>query len=236
MACTLNRMRRTGLWLCCFATLALGCSGDDGGGANIDGSVADADPNAPDAMPVADAGPPPDACTGQTPLEVQDDGTGRASPVIITEISIAGNYVELFNPGLIDVDLGALVSERWCDQPSYPFLNRDPIVVRAGEFRTIDFDFRTGATAEDGGELAIYANGGFGTGTNVLDFVCWGTPRSAEASRRDEANAGQKWDVLVECSPAIPSGGALRRIDNKDGANPADYEPIATPDPTNCGP
>ena len=207
-----------------------------------DAAVVDANPV--DATPVdaavSDAAIP-DASTPicNAPLDPQPDGSTVADPepaIVISEIN-PGNYIEVYNRSnaAVDLSMAPFDDDRWCAQPEYP--NVTPaITIPALSYAELDWDADLSNQANDSaGELALYANGGFGSSANVLDFVCWGpTPVGPGGTRIDEAIGAGKW--TGDCLPAIPTDGAINRLPSNTGISAADYTVLAPPNPQTCTP
>lgn len=151
--------------------------------------------------------------------------TGDAE-LVISKIDIATRRVEVFNPGSAPFTLG---EHQWCDQPRYDDMaGTGPTTIPAGGYAI--FTLPAGWLGASG-ELAIYSSGPFGTADNVIDFVCWGTPRAEGGSRRDEATAGGNWSG--DCAPA-PTMGAIVRRPSTSGADAASYDTTVAFEPTSC--
>jgi hypothetical protein len=212
--------------------LVFACSGDDGsdGGDNPDasnGPLPDADPDAPDAVPLPDAEPLP-ACAED--LGTQDDGSSanETNPnIVISEVD-PGEFIELYNAGSGTVMLSA-TGYRWCNNRNYSTgFTAHNFTIPAGGRRVIEWPGGNGS--ETNGDVSIYANGSFTIGSSILDYVCWGNAGSP--NRNSEANLVGKWSG--NCADSIPAGGSLVRRANREGIQASDYETQNTPDPEDC--
>lgn len=202
--------------------------GDDDDVAQVDAAVSiDGAAGAPDA-PGIDAAPPADAavCT-ETLLVTEDRSTVGLFDIVISEISIDGDYVELFNITDTDVVLTGLTTHRWCSFPSYAAVNADAVTVPAGGFATIPFPI-DGQT-EAGGELVLYSDDNYTVPGSVLDYLCWGT---GGTTRKATAETANKWSG--GCVDAIPSGGAIHRNQDEEGDVAGDYTANGTQTPMSC--
>ncbi|RMH38745.1 MAG: hypothetical protein D6689_18745, partial [Deltaproteobacteria bacterium] len=183
----------------------------------------------PDAAPAPD-GTPADA--GACPeFLVADDGTAVGLfDVVISELSVAGGYLELFNHTDSDVDLSTLTGHRWCVFPTYPLVSADAVTVPAHGFATIPLPAAS-SLSEAGGELVLYKDSAYASPNSVLDYLCWGTGQKV---RKATAEAAGKWSG--DCLPAIPAGGAIHRNTGQEGIDATDYTVDATQSPLNCAP
>lgn len=225
------------------------CGGGDDGGDDdapaADASVggpdapvtptADAMPGAPDAMPgMFDAGPDamPTACADA--LAPIDDDTdlpaGGIPDVIISEVR-PGAFVEVYNTtgAAIDLSTPPQSGYYWCNRPFYGAVNT-AVTVPARSYAQLPWP--GGTSSEASGEYVLYKNSSFGTGLNILDYVCWGALPGV--NRNTEATGVDKWSGA--CAAAIPSGGSLARKLGVAGTSAADYETLATPTPMTCTP
>jgi hypothetical protein len=196
-----------------------------------DGGVAGTDASAVDAAGEVDA-PGPTPCVAPD-LDVQDDGTsqGHAS-VVISEIN-PGDYVELFNRTDQPVDVATLTEHQWCSYPSYRPVRDDVITIAAKGYATIPFP-TTGQSDADG-ELVLYASASYTTGTEVLDYVCWGNGETIrQIPAQGNPTGSNKWNG--GCVASIPDGGSLHRIAGNNGKDVAHYEVNANNTPETCAP
>ncbi len=209
--------------------LAIACGGDDDDDvASVDAAAAiDATAGAPDAREI-DAAPPADAavCT-ETLLVTADGSTVGLFDIVISEISIAGDYVELFNITDTDVALSGLTTHKWCAFPNYAAVSADTVTVPAGGFATIPFPI--GGQTEAAGELVLYSDDSYTTPGSVLDYLCWGTGGTMRKATAETAN---KWSG--GCVDAIPTGGAIHRNQDEEGDVAGDYTANGTQTPMSC--
>lgn len=182
----------------------------------------DADPNQPDA-------PPLPTCDASA-LDPQDDGSAAGVfDIVISEISIDGDFVELYNNTGSDIALSSLTTHKWCSRPSYTSVNADgSVVVPAKGYATIPFP--TSVPTNGGGDLVLYLDSAYANTSSVLDYVCWGT--GGDATRKATAETAGKWSG--GCAPAIPSGGSLVRGVTTAGDSATDYTTAGTPTPETC--
>jgi len=225
--------------------LSAACGDDDGD--DDDDVVADAAIGTPDALicpdagpvpdagPAPDAGPTPDAATAcATDLGVQDDGsTGGADTIpdlVISELN-PGDYLEVFNPtgSTVDISMTPYSAYRWCAPFQYAPL-APTISIPAGSYAVLDWPASFSNATDAGGEVILYRSSAFGTSSDILDFVCWGTYGS---SRKTQAESVAKWSGAC-VSGAIPAGGALHRNTGATGTTAADYTASASISPMTC--
>lgn len=196
-------------------------------------AAAPADAAAVDASVPVDAGPI-DAAVCAAPLNPLDDGSSATTtdpPVVISEIN-PGDYIEVYNrtASAIDFSLSPFDEYQWCS----PFIYRSvtpALTVPPLSYAVLDWPAAFDANAtDDGGQIILYPAFGFAMET-IHDFVCWG---SGSGARKIEAESIGKWDASAPCAPALPVGGAIHRLPNTDGTNPADYDVTAPPSPMTC--
>jgi hypothetical protein len=230
------------LGLTLLTGLAFGCGDDDGpvgpgtdagmrdAGTRDSGGGTDAGPDDDDAGPDEDAGPEEDA--GGV-----DGGGGGSCPdlmptepaaVIISQINLATREVELFNPRSEPVTFG---THQWCQRPRYEEMTTTgPITIAPGAYAVHSLPagwLGTGSAAS--GELAIYADGSFGSSGSIIDFVCWGT--APGTSRKSTAEAAGIWSG--DCAPA-PTMGAIVRRPSTAGDGASSYDTTAAFEATTC--
>jgi hypothetical protein len=196
-------------------------------------AAAPADASDVDASLPVDAGPI-DAAVCAAPLNPLDDGssaTTTAPPVVISEIN-PGDYIEVYNrtATAVDFSVGPFNAYEWCS----PFLYADftpGVTVPPLSYAVVDWPSGFDGNATDGGgQIILYPTASF-EGANMLDFVCWGT---GSLGRKGSAESIGKWDASAPCAPGLPVGGAIHRLPNTDGTNPADYDVTAPPSPMTC--
>ncbi len=139
---------------------------------------------------------------------------GYANPgeLVITQVDISSGDIELYNPSTTDVTIG---DHQWCGMGRQygGVASTGPTTVPAMGWAT----YNPGWTfAADGGEIALYANGSFGEGANIVDYVCWGTIPSP--NRFSEAGAGA-WSG--DCAAAAT--GDVIRLDATNGLDATGY-------------
>lgn len=162
-------------------------------------------------------------------LDVLDDGSGANGavglpPVVISEIN-PGDYIELFNTTASDFN----TTGYWFCSPFF-YTQVGAVVVPAGGYATIPWPMVFTDT-DAGGEIQLFKSGSFGTSTDILDFVCWGT--NPHPTRVAQANAVGKW--AGPC-PAVLATGAIHRKVGTKGTSAADYDVASAPSPSNCVP
>lgn len=222
--CTLGRMRKLRAFLLTLPlTLTFACGAD--------GDVAGTDASSIDAASGLDAADPT-ACVAPD-LDVQDDGTTQGhESIVISEIN-PGDYVELFNRTDQPVDVAMLTDHQWCSFPSYRPVRDDAITIPGKGYATIPFP--TSGQNDTDGELVLYATGSYMTGTDVLDYVCWGNGETLRRGTAEGNPAGSnKWNG--GCVASIPAGGSLHRIAGNNGKDVAHYEVTANNTPETCAP
>lgn len=160
-------------------------------------------------------------------LVVPGDGTGIPTPVIMSEINPGpGGYIELFNPTVSNVNMTG-----WWFCSPFTYSPVGAVVVPAGGYITVAWPAGFNDT-DAGGEVQLFDSASFGTDTDIIDFVCWGT--NPHGSRKTQANTTGKW-VGSACAPALVNG-AIHRLTNTTGTGPSSYDVTAQPSPMNCTP
>jgi hypothetical protein len=157
-------------------------------------------------------------------LVVPNDGTGIATPVVISEINPgAGGYIEFFNPGAVNFNLTGW----WlCSPFDYSALSA---TISAGSYKTIPWPANFTDT-DAGGEVMLYKSGNFGTSADIVDYVCWG---ASNQFRYGQAVGVGKW--VGACAPALVNG-AIHRITNTTGTGASSYDVTLAPSPMDCTP
>ena len=159
-------------------------------------------------------------------LVVPDDGTGVPAPVIMSEINPgAGGYIELFNTTTSPVNMTG-----WWFCSPFNYSPVGAINVPAGGYVTVAWPAIFNDT-DAGGEVQLYDSVNFGTSTDIIDFVCWGT--NPHSSRKAQAESVGKWSGA--CCPALVNG-AIHRLTATNGTTAASYDVTAAPSPMNCTP
>jgi hypothetical protein len=156
-------------------------------------------------------------------LVVPSDGTGIATPVIISEVN-PGDYIEFFNPGTSAFNLTGW----WMCSP-FNYSPAGAIIVPAGGYMTIPWPLGFPDT-DAGGEIMLYKSANFGISTDIVDYVCWG---ASNQFRYNQAIAVGKW--VGACAPALVNG-AIHRKTNTTGTGVASYDVTLAPSPMNCVP
>jgi hypothetical protein len=153
-------------------------------------------------------------------LVVPNDGTGIATPVIISQID-PGSFIEFFNPTATNFNLTGW----WlCSPFVYSPLS---ITVNAGSYKTVPWPAGFGDT-DAGGEIMLYKSGSFATSTDIVDYVCWG---ASNGFRYGQAVTVGKW--VGACAPAL-TNGSIHRITNTSGTGAASYDVTLASNPRNC--
>jgi hypothetical protein len=153
-------------------------------------------------------------------LVVPNDGTGIATPVIISQID-PGNFIEFFNPGTTAFNLTGW----WlCSPFNYSALSN---TVPAGSYQTVPWPAFFGDTDAQG-EIMLYKSSNFATNTDIVDYVCWG---ASNQFRYSQAIAVGKW--VGACAPAL-TNGSIHRITSTTGTGAASYDVTLASNPRNC--
>jgi hypothetical protein len=153
-------------------------------------------------------------------LVVPDDGTGIATPVVISQID-PGSFIEFFNPGNTNFNLTGW----WlCSPFTYSPLS---ITVNAGSYKTVSWPAGFGDT-DASGEIMLYKSSSFATNTDIVDYVCWG---ASNQFRYGQAIAVGKW--VGACAPAL-TNGSIHRISNTTGTGASSYDVTLASNPRNC--
>ena len=162
-----------------------------------------------------------------TDLQVQDDGSGLANELVISEIN-PGDYIELFNASDADIVIDNEAYEV-CSPFIYAAL-ADLIpgaVVQAKSYVLLPWPAGFSDT-DAGGEILLYRERPFSEPMNIMDFVCWGT--NPHASRKGMAEGVGKW--TGDCAGAI-SSGSINRLASTTGVLATNYRDAA-PSPLDC--
>jgi hypothetical protein len=158
-------------------------------------------------------------------LKILDDGTGLATPVVISEVKPGpGGFIEFFNPGAVGFNLTGY----WMCSP-FNYALAGAVVVPAGGYATIPWPVNFLDTAA-GGEIMLYKSSNFGTSTDIVDYVCWG---ASNQFRYNQAVSVGKW--VGACAPALTNGSISRRT-STTGTNASSYDVTLPPSPMNCVP
>lgn len=170
-----------------------------------------------------------DAGGGDEDAGATGGGHCDATDLIIEAVD-PGNTITIFNPTDAAIAIDGS-SYAFCERPMYPTLAslESGVTIAAGSSHDFPWPV-TFASGDAGGELALYATGGFGSAGNMLDFVCWGTGRVG-ASRQTLAESGGLWSG--DCAGAI-TGDALTRIPDTDGTGGASYDPTGASAALTC--
>lgn len=233
-------------WLILVATLsagvAAGCE-DDGGESDAGsqeirdagGRGDDAGSAGEDAGMVADAGGEEDAGPrpGDGGAEEDSGPTGPAhceATDLILEVVDPDVGITVFNPTSSDITIDGSTYVL-CQRPQYRTLAalESGVTVSAGGRHTFDWP-ATFPDDDAGGELALYRDSAYESGSSLLDFVCWGTGHNT-VSRQNVAEGSGQWSG--GCAGAI-TGASLRRIPGTDGTDAASYDPTGTADALSC--
>lgn len=159
-------------------------------------------------------------------LVVPSDGTAIPTPVVMSEVNPgAGGYIELFNPTNAVVNMTG-----WWFCSPFNYSPVGAINVPAGGYVTVAWPANFNDT-DAGGEVQLYDSSSFGTSTDIIDFVCWGT--NPHGSRKGQAESVGKWSGAC-CGVLV--NGAIHRITNTTGTTAASYNVTAAPSPMNCTP
>lgn len=201
-----------------------GCSGSNGHNGHDAGSEDGGENGNGDGG--SDAGQLP-TCTSS--LTINNDGTGIAQPLVISEIN-PGDYIEVFNNSGEEINL-ATSTAQFCSPFEYQALKLlSTAKIPAGGF--LKLNWPTGfQDLDSGGEVILYANGAFSTSSSIMDFVCWGT--NPHDSRKSQAEGVGKWSGA--CAGAI-TGGAIHRLTSTAGTSASDYDVSSAPSGTTCAP
>jgi hypothetical protein len=153
-------------------------------------------------------------------LVVPNDGTGIATPVIISQID-PGNFIEFFNPGNTAFNLTGW----WLCSPFVysPLSNTVP----AGSYQTVPWPAGFGDT-DAGGEIMLYKSSNFANNADIVDYICWG---ASNQFRYSQAIANGKW--VGACAPAL-TNGSIHRISNTSGTGASSYDVTLASNPRNC--
>lgn len=153
-------------------------------------------------------------------LVVPNDGTGIATPVVISQID-PGSFIEFFNPGATSFNLTGW----WlCSPFVYSPLS---ITVNAGSYTTVAWPAGFG-DSDAGGEIMLYKSSNFAASTDIVDYVCWG---ASNQFRYSQAIAVGKW--VGACAPAL-TNGSIHRISNTSGTGISSYDVTLASNPRNC--
>lgn len=164
-------------------------------------------------------------------LNPLDDGSGAFGAVGLPQVVIseikpgAGGYVEYFNTTAAAVNLAPL----WLCSP-FDYAPAGAIMVPAHGYATVPWPVIFSDTPA-GGEVILFKSAAFGTSTEILDYVCWGT--NPHSSRQAQAIAVGKWSGAC---PGVLTNGAIHRKIGTKGTTAADYDVTKNPSPMNCVP
>jgi len=153
-------------------------------------------------------------------LVVPNDGTGIATPIIISQID-PGNFIEFFNPGNTNFN----TTGWWlCSPFVYSALG---LTVNAGSYATVPWP-AIFSDNDAGGEIMLYKSGNFGTSTDIVDYVCWG---ASNQFRYSQAITVGKW--VGACAPAL-TNGSIHRKSGTTGTGASSYDVTLPSNPRNC--
>jgi hypothetical protein len=155
-----------------------------------------------------------------------------APKLVIAEIALgAESHIVIHNNSAEAIALaGYGLCSNYIYYQTLSKLSASPMIA-PGEFLSLEVEnfFKTlaGASAEKG-ELLIFEGAGApvakGGGTDVHDYVCWGTFTGGRRSK----DGGEK-RYFGDCAPAM-TAGALRRKPGTSGEDAASYDSTVTPD------
>ncbi|MBW2464495.1 MAG: hypothetical protein JRH11_22800 [Deltaproteobacteria bacterium] len=180
-----------------------------------------------------DSGAPTDSGAG--------DGGGGTCPdlmptqgtdnVIISQIDLANDTIEFFNPSDTTVALDGLVL---CQRPQYTTISGTGINIDPGGYATLDalgaVDFETSGA----GELGLYNSASYGSRTAMVDFVCWDGDRAqSRKSVAEMANGGGEVLWADACAGAATMG-VVRRTDTNAGNEAAAYDVTGALEARSC--
>lgn len=215
------------------AFLALAGCGDDGGTADsgtatdtgtptdtgvgddsstpTDSGTAD-DSSAPTDSAVPDAGPA--TCPDLMPTQGADN-------VVISQIDLANDTIEFFNPTDTAIPLDGLVL---CQRPQYTTIAATGIMVQPGAYATLDALGSVAFETSGAGELGLYNAASYGARTAMVDFVCWDGDRAdSRKSVAEMANGGGEVLWAGPCAGAVGMGVVGRNI-SVAGTAAAEYD------------
>ncbi len=169
---------------------------------------------------VADAACGPD-------LAPLDDKTGISNELIISEID-PGDFIELYNTTDSAIPLDGSTYEL-CSPFLYSALRTlaPGVIVPARGYVVLPWPAAF-TDVDAGGEIILYSQRPFGTSTNIMDFVCWGT--NPHSSRIGQAGDVGKWSGACQAALTL---GSLQRVAMTDGTVLGAYTDDV-PSPTEC--
>ena len=174
-------------------------------------------------------------CACSPDLQPSNDGSGVNGAVglpslVMSEID-PGAYIELFNTTNSPIAL-ANTNEWLCSPFVYDKLSTlaPNVTVPARGYAIIPWPAAFTDPSNAGGEMMLYSSASFGTNTDILDFICWGTYVN---TRKFQAEAVGKWQG--PCDSAL-SNGVIQRNPNSAGISAAHYSTALPPTPMNCAP
>lgn len=233
------------LGLTLLTGLAFGCGDDDGpigpgtDAGPRDSGTRDSGGGGTDSGPDEDGGPDEDSGTPEDGGGVDSGGGGECpdlmptgdEEVIIAKVDFASGTVELFNPGSSAVNVSTF---QFCHRqatPAYrPAGMLGPATVEAGSYATYTMP-ESWFGSNTNGDFSIYRNGSFGSGENIVDYLCWGVPSMAGANRFTEADSADKWNGSCLTGPTM---GAITRLASTSGTAAASYDTTSGFEATTC--
>ncbi len=169
-----------------------------------------------------------------TPLAPVDDGTVVARQALLISEIVPGEAIEVFNNTAADVDLGTVAYQLSSDGATVAVSAADVgagVTVAAGGQAVLGWPSGFTGAVDSGGEVALYLDdSGFGSGANIMSFVCWGAAPTTSVKTLAEADG--KWTTGA-CPDALTMG-AIHRLPATDGRDAADFDVTAAPSPTTC--
>lgn len=206
---------------------------DDAGtsDAAVDAAVDAAFDAAPDGMPDADT---TDAATCIS-LAPDDDGSGAARRALVLSEVNPGDYIEVFNDTAAPIDLDSVAYQLVAGAAAVDVsVAGAGVTVPPAGFAELDWPAALTDPVDAGGEVHLALDGtAEPDGSDVMDFVCWGTP--ATTTGKDLAELGGKWDAAAPCAGALTMG-AIHRAVSTIGTSAGSYDVDDAPSPTTCGP
>ena len=174
-------------------------------------------------------------CACSPDLQPSNDGSGVNGAVglpslVMSEID-PGAYIELFNTTNSPIAL-ANTNEWLCSPFVYDKLSTlaPNVTVPARGYAVIPWPAGFTDPSNSGGEMMLYSSASFGTNTDILDFICWGTYVN---TRKFQAEAVGKWQGPCD---SVLSSGVIQRNVSSAGITAAHYNTALPPTPMNCAP